>query len=266
MKFGLVIVDYDGTLGDYDGIDKETVSAIKEYVRRGGKFAICTGRMFASIRNICIEHGLGGIVVSYQGAMINDVESGKLLFSGKIERELAAEVVSRFTDVQFKPAILSNEYLYYTNNSDYIEYYKRAGVVKLKKVDNLAKAILNDNVEVLKFNVICPEDKVKTITEEFGREYAGKLIVNSGGRGLVEFVNPKCSKGESVKFLSNYYNVPLERIMTVGDSTNDLELIKGEWYGVAVGDAKEELKKYAKEITVEFKNHPIKFLLDKYCL
>ena len=52
----------------------------------------------------------------------------------------------------------------------------------------------------------------------------------------------------------------------MGDSTNDIELIKGEWHGVAVGDAREELKAVAKEITVPYSEQPIKYLLEKYCL
>jgi hydroxymethylpyrimidine pyrophosphatase-like HAD family hydrolase len=66
--------------------------------------------------------------------------------------------------------------------------------------------------------------------------------------------------------LSKYYNIPLEEILTVGDSTNDIDLVKGPWYGVAVGDGKEALKAVAKEVTVPFEQKPVKVLLEKYCL
>ena len=60
--------------------------------------------------------------------------------------------------------------------------------------------------------------------------------------------------------------MPLEKVITVGDSTNDIELLKGPWHGVAVGNASEELKKVADEITVPFKENPVLALLKKYCL
>ena len=53
MKYKLFIADYDGTLGGFEGINSETVDAIKEYEKKGGKFAVCTGRMFKNIRDIC---------------------------------------------------------------------------------------------------------------------------------------------------------------------------------------------------------------------
>ena len=58
----------------------------------------------------------------------------------------------------------------------------------------------------------------------------------------------------------------MQEVIAVGDSTNDVSLISGEWHGVAVGNAKETLKKVAKEVTVPFSEQPIKYLLEKYCL
>ena len=69
-----------------------------------------------------------------------------------------------------------------------------------------------------------------------------------------------------MEFLAEHYGVPLDKVMTVGDSTNDIPLLNGEWHGVAVGSACPELKEVAKEITVPFEEEPIKRLIEKYCL
>jgi hydroxymethylpyrimidine pyrophosphatase-like HAD family hydrolase len=98
-------------------------------------------------------------------------------------------------------------------------------------------------------------------------KYKGKGVkFNSGAKNLLEAINSECGKGSAVRFLSKYYNVPLDKVITVGDSTNDLEMLKGDWHGVCVGDGREELKKIAKEITVPYKDNPIKVLMEKYCL
>ncbi|MDY6367297.1 MAG: HAD family hydrolase [Clostridia bacterium] len=266
MKYDMFIADYDGTLGDFGGINAETVKAIKEYERRGGIFAICSGRMFKNVRDICNNYGIASAVVSYQGARINERESGKLLFGGEIEKGLAVEVLSSLKGLPVKPAVLSDEYIFYTQTSPYIEAYKIAKIVELKQVNDLAKAAALGEFAVLKINVICGEENKADFISENAEKYKGKLIVNSGGESLAEFINPNCSKGKSVEFLANHFGIPKSKVITVGDSTNDIELVRGEWHGVAVGDAKEELKKYAKEVTVDYKNNPVKFLLEKYCL
>ena len=265
MKYKLFVSDYDGTLGGFDGIDEETVKAIKEYERKGGKFVVCTGRMYKNVRAICERYDIADVVVSYQGARINERKSGRLLYAGGIENSLAAKVLRSVESVPVKPAVLSEDCLYYSKESFYIDAYKKARIVPLKRVDYLA-AEIEKGVSALKINVICDEYDKDEFIRAFGEKFKGQLIVNSGGVGLAEFVNPACSKGASVRFLSDYYGIKDSEIIAVGDSTNDIELISGGWYGVAVGDGDAELKKYAKEITVNYKNNPVKFLLEKYCL
>lgn len=266
MRYKLFIADYDGTLGGVDGIRKETVNAIKEYEKRGGKFVVCTGRMFKSIRAICEMYDIADIVVSYQGARINERKSGKTLFTDKIANSLAAEILYSIKGLPVKPAVLSSSGLYYSGDSAYVEMYKKAEIVDVKEVSDLAKAVEKNLFDALKVNVYCDGVSVSEFVKEFGEKYKGRAIVNSGGLNLAEFVNPAASKGVSVRFLAKYYGIGSDEIIAVGDSTNDIELINGAWHGVAVGDGAEELKKIADEIAVPYSEQPVKFLLEKYCL
>ena len=52
MKYDLFVSDYDGTFGVGENIDEKSVSAVKEFIARGGKFAICSGRPYSSIKDI----------------------------------------------------------------------------------------------------------------------------------------------------------------------------------------------------------------------
>ena len=266
MKYKLFIADYDGTLGGFEGINEDTVKAIKEYERRGGKFVVCTGRMFKNIRDICERYDIADALSSYQGARINERKSGKTLFAGKVPDDFAVEILNSVKALPVKPAVLSSDKLYYAEDSAYIEMYKKAQIVELVRVKDLAKGVADKAFEALKINVICEGISLTDFIADYGERYKGRLIVNSGGPSLAEFVNPMASKGAAVRFLANYYGVGYDEIIAVGDSTNDIELIRGEWHGVAVGDGKEELKKIADEITVPYKEQPVKYLLEKYCL
>ena len=43
MKFDLFVSDFDGTLGTAPAdITPNTVQAVREYIKKGGKFVICT--------------------------------------------------------------------------------------------------------------------------------------------------------------------------------------------------------------------------------
>ena len=64
MQYKLIISDYDGTFRHRDNtVGERTVSAVREYVRRGGKFVICTGRMPSSIRPVLLRYVPDGLYV-----------------------------------------------------------------------------------------------------------------------------------------------------------------------------------------------------------
>ncbi len=266
MKYRLFVSDFDGTLGVAPGVISEnTLKAVKNYVSRGGKFVICTGRMFSSIRGICLKYGLEGIVISYQGALINDIVTGKPILSDGIDCILAAEIAGKLKSENVQTIADIDDIMYYDEGSAYLDYYLKAVGVGAVKVDDLESFVRNSGKKVQKVGSMCDPEAAARLTAKYSEMYEGRLIINNGASQLVEVINPACSKGFAVRFLSDYFGVPFDEIIAVGDSTNDIELIKGPWHGVAVGDAREELKAVADEITVPFKDDPVKVLLEKYC-
>ncbi|MFQ7078864.1 MAG: HAD family hydrolase [Christensenellaceae bacterium] len=60
------------------------------------------------------------------------------------------------------------------------------------------------------------------------------------------------SKGSAVRFMADYYHVPVERTVAVGDSLNDLPMLEAAGLGLAVRNADEMLKD--KAISFEYSN------------
>lgn len=267
MKYKMIISDYDGTLGvaPNNDIDKQTLDAINKFIAKGGIFSVCSGREYRSIRKICTEQGLKGLVVSFQGARIHDIETGERLYSNGLKRDIAKEVLQAVKEYKLSPIIYTEERFYITEHNEYVERYERA--VKMQGVVVDPYTLIDEKGEVCKLGWVGPDDIVVRAANELNQKFKDQGVVfNSGAECLLEAVNPNCTKGNAVRFLANHYNVPLDQVMTIGDSTNDIDLTVGEWHGVAVGDGKEELKAVAKEVTVPFSQKPVKTLIEKYCL
>jgi hydroxymethylpyrimidine pyrophosphatase-like HAD family hydrolase len=66
-------------------------------------------------------------------------------------------------------------------------------------------------------------------------------------------INANHSKGTAVEFLAEYYGVPLEKTIAIGDQHNDLPMIEKAGLGIAVQNADESLKKAA-DCVCEFTN------------
>ena len=166
--------------------------------------------------------------------------------------------------------VFLGDIMHYEKLDERITYYiKMHGKISHKGtcVEDFQKAIEESPCEVSKVLAISNKELVEFYQEEYNRIYKDEnIVINSGGEYLLEGINPDYDKGSAVRFLAKYYDIPLDQVITVGDSTNDIPLVKGEWHGVAVGDGKQALKDVAKEVTVPYKDKPVLHLLKKYCL
>lgn len=94
MKYKFIACDYDDTLLPKSGVISDfTKDTIREYIARGGRFAICTGRMFKSIVKIAREFGLHGEIISYQGSLIKNIDTEETLLVNDIDKDLAVDYV-----------------------------------------------------------------------------------------------------------------------------------------------------------------------------
>ena len=268
MKYKLFISDYDGTLGEApkNDIDSETLEAIAEFEKKGGIFVVCSGRETSSITSILKKFNIKGLLASLQGAKITQLETGEEIFSGGLTTEKALEAIDAVKDVGLTPLIYYKGQMYYQEYNEYIGVYERA-VMHKGIITDVREQIKKINDKICKICWRGEDEAVNKTAERLNEVFKNKGIkFNSGAKCLLEAINPDCGKDNAVRFLANYYGVSLDQVITVGDSTNDIPLLCGEWHGVAVGDGKEELKKVANEITVPFNEKPVLHLLKKYCL
>ena len=81
-------------------------------------------------------------------------------------------------------------------------------------------------------------------------------------------INPKgVNKGEAVKWLCNHLNIKKENTMAIGDSFNDIDMIKNVGFGCATAGANKELKNIANYICEkEFTEGAVKEVIEKFLI
>lgn len=248
INYPLIISDFDGTLLRTDGtISAETKSAIDGYIAAGGTFGICTGRMTGSILPRAKDLGLKGLVASYQGSVITDIESGKLLVDGYIPAEHAAEICRVFEGLKLHTHVYTLDEFFVNMQDEALEMYENVCKVKGNVIANepLSSFVLKRGFKVRKvLAMVYPEEKKRIfgiVSEALGE----KFYVTYSAASLVEITSRQYSKGTAVRFMADYYGVPVERTIAVGDSLNDLPMLEAAGLGIAVKNADEALKNRA---------------------
>ncbi len=248
INYPLIVTDFDGTLVRSDKtISDETHCAIAEYKKSGGQFAISTGRMLSSILPIARRMGLTGLVAACQGTLIADIESGELVVDGAMKTDEALEICRILESMGLHVHAYEADRFYSNVDDDLLAYY--CGIVSEKVIvktdEPLFEFLARENICIRKLVVMVYPNQRNEIYGRLQKLFGEKYYVTCSAPILVEICNPDYTKGTSLEKIAEYYGVPVEKTIAVGDSLNDLPMIERAGLGIAVGNAEPELKEKA---------------------
>lgn len=265
MKYKLVASDFDGTMYDHTSpyIPEENKKAVREYIEAGGRFILATGRMYRSIRPYALELGLNGEIIAYQGASIYDIETSKLLMNIPMTCEETVQILKYIESKNAHCQIYYNDIYYIREMNDYAESYSAyCGIpVNLTHMP-LSEYVEKGRLEPTKIMVIMPPDSIVSFHEDIMNKYKCYNYARSSEKFL-EITSLQANKGVALDYLSKIYGIGRENMLAIGDSTNDIAMIKYAGCGVAVGNAMDELKAEADYITIPAKDNAVAEILRK---
>ena len=83
----------------------------------------------------------------------------------------------------------------------------------------------------------------------------------------MEYIKKGTGKGDGVRKLASLLDIDISDVVCVGDERNDISMIEVAGIGVAMANAREELKAVADYVTVNDNNHGgIAEVIDKFIL
>lgn len=245
INYPLIVSDFDGTLVRKDGtISRRNKNAVEKYVAAGGHFALSTGRMPAGILPRARELGLKGMLCCCQGAIILDIESGKVVSDGRISLATTIKACEKMEELGLHIHVY-DLWDYYANKEDHhLAYYENAVKAKANRVLDKPISQFVQERGLCSYKVLAmvePADNASIMQALSQHTFDGCEITKSA-HNLVEIVNKNYSKGTSVTALAQYYGVPIEKTIGIGDQSNDLPMIQAAGLGVAVQNADDGLK------------------------
>lgn len=255
LNYKLIVSDFDGTLlsSKYD-ISDEVKSAINDFVENGGIFAVVTGRMLKSILPQVRALGLKGFVCAYQGTVIADIESGKIIKEGGFPAENVAEICRAIKDCgQFINVYYDNNlYTDIPKENEHLKLYEKiTGVDAISITDiPMADYVLKNKMYCQKVTSLVSPKEMLNLYNALYERFHDKYDVTYSASVLVELSPKGDDKGSALRFLSEKYGIPIEKCVAIGDSLNDAPMIKVAGLGVAVENAVQPLKDIANYVTV----------------
>lgn len=266
MTIRLVAMDLDDTLLSDDWtISSRVVQAVQRAQAQGVKMTIATGRMSISARPYAEQLGLDVPVITYHGAMIQHVLSGDILFRRVIPSAVAGEIVwyvaqrGVYVQVYLKDRVITTEL------NEWSREYARMASVPIEKED-LSSLLSQEPEGVEKILMMGEEADLDRLAPLLGQRYGEKVHITKSKPHFLEMTDRTVNKGVALAALAEHLGIAQAEVMAIGDSFNDLEMIKYAGIGVAMGNARSEIKEQADIVTVTNQEDGVAEAIERYVL
>lgn len=273
----LIAIDLDGTLlNSKSEISKENIEAIKTAQSCGIEIVISTGRAQFDVQTIFEKTGINTWVIGANGATIHDPDS-KLYHSQPIEPSVAYSILDSLEKDGYYYEVFSNNCIFTPQNGRQlleIEIDRMVSANPDISTDHLKEALVKqfsqtgftfinnykeieqtgiDIYNILAFSFF--DEKLEAGWNKY-RDLEGVTIVSSAHHNF-ELEHRDASKGIALSKLAAKLHIPLSQTVAIGDSMNDVSMLTIAGKGIAMGNARKEVKDICDEITLTNDEHGV---------
>ncbi|MEG1602658.1 MAG: Cof-type HAD-IIB family hydrolase [Cloacibacillus sp.] len=238
----LIALDMDGTMLDAQSrLTARTKKALQNAQLAGIRVVAATGRMYPSAMIHIRDIGIESASIFYNGALIRDPLTDATIFERSLGAALTAEILSFFKENDWYVQIYSQDKLIVRDRDDErCKYYENiCGLTAAA----LGEKFWNCGLDSSKLLGICFDKAGFRVMCETVRDKFGARIYQATSWGaFIEMVHPDVNKAAALRRVAEYYGISRENVTAIGDGINDIEMIEWAGTGIAMGNAKDEVK------------------------
>ncbi len=242
LSLKLIAIDVDGTLLDSRlQLREEVRKAIKDVMNKDLLVALVSGRPRCGVLELLEQLNLNAPDITSGGAFIYDPHRDHVIAYTTLQPETTRSVVEIARRSGAAIFLGSPERIFY-----------EADPVILDHTPSVARAYLHHTDDILRDSDLRPgkitlvgEPDVLRKSEDALRALQQPPNLTYSGATFLEINHPNVSKGSALKRLEGYLNIPLDAVLAVGDSQNDISMFNVVGYAVAMGNSHEGVAKHA---------------------
>lgn len=272
-RIRMVGVDLDGTLlTDKKEITPRTMKVIQEALKQGVIVLVATGRPWTGVPEELRQFPGMKYALTSNGARIIETETGRVLEEHLLSPELAKkalEICGRYDTLQevyfdgqgYAEAEKMGRIERYHKNPNMWEYMRRTRIPVEDVVDLVSRENRGlDKTQALFADMEERQKAWRELQDEGGLELVGSLKYN------IEINAAGVNKGTGLVNLGKMLGIAREEIMACGDGDNDTVMLREAGFGVAMGNAEEQVREAADYITLSNEEEGVAYAIEKFVL
>lgn len=269
----MIGLDLDGTLlTDRKEITPRTRRVISRAIEEGVVVLVATGRPWMGVPEELREFPGMRYALTSNGARILDVQEGVILEEHLLppdSAKKAMQICGKYDTLQeiyfdgqgYAPADKMSKVERYHKNPNMWEYMRKTRI----PVNDIFELLERENRGLDKVQALFADmEERKAAWRELEREpdleLVGSLKYN------IEINAAGVNKGTGLVNLGRLLGIKREEIMACGDGDNDTVMLREAGFGVAMGNAEEQVKEAADHITLTNEEEGVAEVIEKFVL
>ncbi|MBQ9968779.1 MAG: HAD family phosphatase [Oscillospiraceae bacterium] len=254
MAIKLIALDIDGTLvNSRMEITDATVQALERAVEHGIRIVLSTGRLVVECTDILQKLPCIRYVNGCTGAEVTDLATGRSVAGKRISGDEARRLYNKLKDMPIMICPFNEDCIPRSDRYHWqkcLEEAPRPVAQHMERfyepIDDL-DAYMASVQKLIKFYFPC---FTKETVEEFKRRMADEpYTVLQCGPFDMEIMPVGADKGDGLRMLAESLGLTAHEVMAIGDSENDIEMLRYAGLPVVMGNGLPHVKPLARYIT-----------------
>jgi len=254
MKISAICTDIDGTLLNKSRqISARTLDAFAA-LPADFPIILASSRMPSAMAHLLEElRRIDNPLICYNGGFVirSKNKDYQQVDSTYISTETCREIFNLAGETKVHVSLYSGDNWYAPTRDKWT--IKEEMVTKVKATFDNHHAVIGDWEENSRgaHKVMCmgKADEIQWLYDKLIETQASSLHLYRSKDTYIEIAPKSISKASALRQVLAEYAIPMSETLAFGDNYNDISLIEEVGYGVAVANAREEVKAVAKEIT-----------------
>lgn len=248
--YRLIAIDVDDTILDTGHpVPRKNLDALRRLDTAGVHVVLCSGRptpnMIRTARSIFDSHR-PHYIITYNGAIVREAESEAEISRRGVSLDVAREIVGYAREHGLMAQYYHDDEFFVETEDPRAHAYTEASGLPHRVVGPLEEFMDQQSPKLL---LQGPSDELPGHLETLRARAQGRWNTTISKPTYLEILNPAVDKGRAMLEIADYLEVPHSELVAVGDSVNDMEMLRDAAVGVAVANARPEVKAVADLVT-----------------
>ena len=238
LKDKIIALDVDGTITEDCTLPSiETCNQINDLINKGYNIILITGRGFATIKQIYDNCKMNTYCVVFNGSYVFNPITNHVIKNNAFEKGYFNSLINNETFME----CIDDLMIEYKDSIYSLNGHNCYGDQKTSKLD------LSFNGNVYCVNTKVSDPSMHKIIEKIVNKHP--IYKYRYWYHLGEIYNTAITKKDGAEALLKHFNKTFDDLIFIGDSDNDVEILRAAGLGVAMKNGTESAKLAADEIT-----------------